>query len=322
MLRDLRVKIRTRHSRISSSGHQEFLGLSKQFFHFVKSNTILSAVIDELVARNPNILEELRTASPNVQVYGETAEQAATIAYTKWHAYANQDRSGEFYNHVSGSGGFNAGLDRYRDWYVDPLFDYLDEVLEDGNVILATLIRYKKKIEWYRRDKLFELFSNNQARGESVLAKNMYEYLFDQGIEFHVEPQSASGWPDVVSLENSDHPFIGDIKIFDGIARNSTYVRKGLYQVYRYCQDYNESLGYLIAFNVSDKQLRFEMQSSESVPRFEYNHKTIFIIIIDIHKYEETASKRPIPETVTISAEEMVRFIKDEEESKAPQTTP
>lgn len=321
MLRDLRVKIRNRHSRISSSGHQEFLGLSKQFFHFVEGNVILSSIINELVARNPKALEEVRTAPINTQVYGATAEEAATIAYAKWHAYANQDKQAEFYNHASVSGGFNAGLDRYRDWYVDPLFDYLDEILEDGNIVLATLIRYKKKIEWYRRDKLFRLFSNNQARGESVLAKNMYEYLFDQGIEFHVEPQSASGWPDVVSLENSDHPFIGDIKIFDGSARNSTYLRKGLYQVYHYCLDYNESLGYLIAFNVSDKQLGFEMQSSESVPRFEYNHKTIFIIVIDIHEHEETASKRPIPETVTISAEEMVRFI-NEEESKAPHTTP
>jgi hypothetical protein len=49
------------------------------------------------------------------------------------------------------------------------------------------------------------------------------------------------------------------------------------------------------------------MPSSEGVPRFEYNHKTVFIAVIDVHDHEGTASKRPIPDTVTISTEDVVR---------------
>jgi len=204
---------------------------------------------------------------------------------------------------------------------VRPLFDYLDEVLDDGNVILATLTRYKRKVEWYRRAEVVALYESETQQGESRLATHMYEFLFDQGLPFHVEPKAASGKPDVVSLENSEHPFIGDVKIFDGESRGATYVKKGFYQVYRYCWDYNEPLGYLIVFNVSKRQLRAELPSApDGIPRFEYNHKTIFLTVIDIHEHEGTASTRGIAETVTISAADLVREV-ETEPSKSEQQT-
>jgi len=318
MLRDLRLKVRNRHSNIGSCGHREFLALSKQFFAFVAANSLLTSVMAELLARNPQSVEEATVNHPSIQVYGETAEQAATIAYTKWKRFSGQDRPEEFFDHVIGSDGFDGSLSRYRDWYVDPLFEYLDEVLEDSNIILGTLLRYKHKVEWYRRQELQHLFAENSSQGEKTLAKHMYEYLFDQGISFHVEPQTASGRPDVISLEDSEHPFVGDAKVFDAAGRGATYIKKGLYQVYQYCFDYNEAVGHLIIFNVSDKQLRLEFPSGvDGIPRFEYNHKTIFITVIDIHAHEETASKRGIPDTVTISADDVIREAKEQEQ--APQ---
>jgi hypothetical protein len=310
MLRDLRVKVRNRHSRISSCGYLEFLALSKQFFAFVNSSPTLKSIISELLARNPASTQEARTADPNVQVYGETAEQAATIAYEKWSRYAAQDTAHGFYTHAvsTGSGQFDDGLELYRDWYVEPLFDYLDEVLEDANVILATLVRYKHKVEWYRRQEVAQLYAGDTSRGERHLARHMYEYLFDQGLPFHVEPQAASGRPDVVSLEESNEPFIGDAKVFDAVNRGAPYIKKGLYQVYRYCWDYNSPVGYLIVFNTSDKQLRFTLPSgADGVPRFEYNNKTIFIVVIDIHPHAGTASTLGTPETVTVVGEDLVR---------------
>jgi len=319
MLRDLRVKIRNRRSNICSCGHREFLPLSKQFFAFVSSNPLLSSIIAELIARNPKSVKEAsdqQVASQGIQVYGDTAEEAAAIAYTKWKPFADQDRPEEYFNHTLGSGGLDDSLSRYRDWYVEPLFEYLDEVLEDSNIVLGTLIRYKHKVEWYRRQELQKLFDDNSSKGEKTLAKHMYEYLFDQGIPFHVEPETASGRPDVVSLDDSDHPLIADVKIFDAAGRGSAYVQKGLYQVYRYCTDHNESVGYLVVFNVSDKTLRFAMASgADGIPRFEYNHKTIFITVIDIHEHEGTASTRGIPDTITISAEHVIREADEQEQA-------
>jgi hypothetical protein len=285
------------------------------------ANPILTSIISELIARNPQSVEEASTTDLSLQIYGENGEQAAAIAYTKWKRYASQTDMYEFYQHVMRHvNGYDDGLEKYRDWYVEPFFDYLDEVLEDSNIILATLTRYKSKVEWYRRKELQQLFTEHQSRGENVLAKHMYEYLFDQGIPFHVEPQSASGRPDVVSLEDSEHPFIGDAKVFDAESRGATYIRKGFYQLYQYLLDYNESVGHLIVFNVSNKQLRFEMPSTGGVPRFEYNHKTIFVTMIDIHAHEGTASTRSIPDTLTITSEEIVREVAEQTPSQTSQT--
>lgn len=321
MLADLRVKLRNRFSRIASCDFKEFLPLTKQFFAFLDSTPILKATIAELIARNQKSVNEARAANPRQQmIYGENAEQAATLAYVTWQMFAAQDNPHGFY--IDAIGGLQAGLELYRDWYVRPLFDYLDEVLDDGNVILATLTRYKRKVEWYRRGEVAALYEGDTQQGEHRLATHMYEFLFDQGLPFHVEPKAASGKPDVVSLENSEHPFIGDVKIFDGESRGAAYVKKAFYQVYRYCWDYNEPLGYLIVFNVSKRQLLVELPSApDGIPRFEYNHKTIFLTVIDIHQHEGTASTRGIAETVVISAADLVREVETETSQPEQQIT-
>ena len=275
----------------------------------------MKAVIDELLARNPESVNEAKTDNPDGRPYGETGEQAATLGYIKWQKFSGQTNPHAFYDHtLSAQGGFEESVSLYRDWYVEPLFDYLDEVLDDGNVLLATLIRYKQKVEWYRRDEVVALYEGDTLRGESRLKKHMFEFLFDQGLPFHVEPTTASGKPDVVSLDDSEHPFIGEVKIFDPArSKGPSDIKKGLYQVFRYCWDYNEPLGHLIVFNVSNKQLRVELPSApDGIPRFEYNHKTIFLTVIDVHEHERTASTRGIADTVTISAAELVHEVEAE----------
>jgi len=315
MLTDLRVKIRTRRSRIVSCGFEDFLPLTKQFYTFLDSNPILRAVIAELLARNPQSAAEVQNAPRDVRVYGTTAQEAGAIAYIKWKEFANQNVLHGFYSHAL-HGDFNEASGTYKDWYVEPLFDYLDETLDDANVVLAMLIRYKQKVEWYRRTEVLKLYEDDTSRGEKNVKQHMFEYLFDQGLPFHVEPVAASGEPDVVSLHDSQHHFIGEVKIFDAEGRGKSYVRKAFYQTYRYCLDYNEPLAYLIVFNVSKKQLRVELPSApDGVPRFEYNHKTIFFIVVDVHEHKGTASTLGIAETVTILADELVHEVEEAEVS-------
>lgn len=312
MIRDLRLKIRNRHSRISSCDAGDFLILSKQFFTFWQSQTLLRAMTIELLAKYQGSAEEARSARAGVRTFGETGEEQAAICYAKWKAFSDGDNQHSFFEHARGSS-FQDRLNTYRDWYVEPFFDYVDEVLEDKNVILSTLIRYKHKVEWYRRSELFTLFSEGDGQAEKRLTRHMYEYLFDQGMTFQAEPLTASGRPDVLALENSDHPFIGEVKIFDASGRGAVYIRKGLHQLYRYCGDVNEPVGYFIVFNVSDKQLQFAMPSDpDGVPRFVYNHKTIFITVIDIHLHEKSASARGIPETASVPIEDVVREIEEQ----------
>src|SRR5439155_20954598 len=295
VLQNLRSKLRNRRALIAACSHQEFLSYSRQFFAFVEATPALKALIIELLARNSEC-EKREFAAMHAQTafasgptsLGDTAGEAATIACVRWRAFAGQDSPHAFF--MDAAGGVQGSLNTYRRWYVEPLFDYLDEALEDGNVILATLVRYKRKVEWYRRAEVLDLYQSDTARGEALLKRHMSEFLFDEGLDFHVEPASASGEPDVVSLENSGQPFIGDAKIFNGA--NAGHVKKGFHQVHRYCSDYSEATGYLIVFDVSEKQLRVNLPSSDGIPRLEYNHKTIFLVSIDICEHVGTASTR------------------------------
>jgi hypothetical protein len=317
MLTDLRVKLRTRRSRIASCGFEDFLPLTKQFYTFLDDNPVLKAVIAELLARNQPTVETTQNADPNVRVCGDTAEEAATVGYLKWRVFSNQNNPSGFYSHAL-YGDFNESSGMYKDWYVEPLFDYLDEILDDANVVLAMLIRYKQKVEWYRRTEVLRLYEDDTSRGERNVKQHMFEFLFDQGLPFHVEPVAASGEPDVVSLHDSQHHFIGEVKIFDSESRGKSYIKKAFYQTYRYCVDYNEPLAYLIVFNVSKKQLRVEVRSDpDGVPRFEYNHKTIFLVVIDIHEHEGTASTLGVADTVMITLAELIHEVEEAAQAKS-----
>lgn len=81
----------------------------------------------------------------------------------------------------------------------------------------------------------------------------MYEYLHGCGMEFYIEPTSASGEADMISLQSdSQDPLIADAKVFNPErSHGKAYVIKGVHQLYRYACDYNEAVGYLIIFNTS-----------------------------------------------------------------------
>jgi hypothetical protein len=208
-----------------SCGFQDFLPLTKQFYSFLDSSPILRAAIAELLARNQKSFTQVQNAPKDAKVYGTTAEEAAAIAYVKWKEFANQDVPHGFHSHAL-HGSFDEASGMYKDWYVEPLFDYLDETLDDANVVLAMLIRYKQKVEWYRRTEVLKLYESDTSRGEKNVKQHMFEFLFDQGLSFHVEPVAASGEPDVVSLHDSQHHFIGEGKIFDAEGRGKSYIKK------------------------------------------------------------------------------------------------
>ena len=167
MLTDLRVKLRTRRSRIASCGWEDFLPLTKQFYKFLDDNSVLKAVVAELLARNQPTVETTQNADPNERVCGDTAEEAATVGYLKWRVFSNQNNPSGFYSHAL-HGDFNQSSGMYKDWYIEPLFDYLDETLDDANVVLAMLIRYKQKVEWYRRAEVLRLYEDDTSRGKGT----------------------------------------------------------------------------------------------------------------------------------------------------------
>ena len=53
------------------------------------------------------------------------------------------------------AGHFDKALDHFRDRYLDPFYEYVDEHIEERNLVLSELIRFKHVAERFRRDELW-----------------------------------------------------------------------------------------------------------------------------------------------------------------------
>jgi hypothetical protein len=113
-------------------------------------------------------------------------------------------------------------------------------------------LRYKHRCEWFYKEELLKV-TEDSRRAEKQLALNLYSYLHDQGLNFHIEPSSISGEIDLIASQGSSDPLLADAKVF----HDKTYLRKAFNQIYTYTQQYNEPCGYLIIFRVTDRDLNF-----------------------------------------------------------------
>jgi hypothetical protein len=182
----------------------------------------------------------------------------------------------------------------FTEIFVEPLYEYIDEQLDDAGAVLGLLRKFKQKSEWFQRRYLYEAWASDTIRGEKRLALQLYEYLHDQGLDFLIEPTSASGEADMVSAQEGADRLIADAKVFNPErSKGTTYIAKGFNQLYSYCVDFNSPVGYLIIFKTTPDDLRLVLpEQSYGTPFAVLNNKTIFFIIIDIFPHDESASKR------------------------------
>jgi len=179
--------------------------------------------------------------------------------------------------------------------------------------MLALLMRYKHRSEWFQREKLWE-YSKIERRAEKALALDLYSYLYDQGIDFVIEPSSITGEIDLIASQDTDDPVLLDAKVFDGEGRGKSYIRKSFNQIYTYTQQYNEPFGYLVIYKTCERDLRFSLKQSGNIPSLVHNHKTIFLITIDIYPHPKPVSQRPPIQATEIAEKELIEITKEEKE--------
>jgi hypothetical protein len=178
---------------------------------------------------------------------------------------------------------------------------------------LSFILRYKHRSEWFNSDRLRKITDDEEAKKESgekkraeiedCLALDLYAFLYDEGLDFYITPLSAKGRIDLIEADkrpllegqtNPSHRLLADAKVFDGKNRDCSYIGKGFGQILSYCKKYNEPYGYLIIYNISDKDLEFELPNTmNGIPIYEHYGKTIVFIVIDINKskFDSTVGK-------------------------------
>ena len=296
-IQNLRYKLQKRVRRISSSEYQVFHYVLRQFWGFLNDQPLLLGIMEELEHKAPSVEDEVeKLFSSRVAIAFDSEVENATACYLILKKCVESEKNnieisiGRNYN----NGNYNDNLESFKDIFVEPFYEYLDEHLDDNGFILALLRKYKHKCEWFQREFLYHIWSSNTQTGEKRLALHLYEYLHDQGIDFSIEPYSASGEADLVSSQLPNDPLIADEKIFNPEkGKTKSYLAKGFRQIYSYTMDFNESVGYLVIFKTCEEDLKLPFSKySQSTPFVQHNNKTIFFLVVDIYPYKQSASQR------------------------------
>lgn len=317
-LQNLRFKLQKRVRRLNSiDSSVRFHFALKQFWVFLNEYPIFVEVLHDLELRYPALSGQLHQMISDGKTLGFNREEEQAAASYILFGICNGS-SEESLEHTigriyAGAARVSENLDAFRSMFLEPLYDYLDEHIDDQRAILALLRRYKHKCEWFQREKLFKLWSENTERGEKLLALDMYDFLHDQGLDFTIEPRSVSGEVDLIAAQNTDDPLIADAKIFcPEKGKAATYVAAGFNQVYIYTLDHNEPFGYLIVFKTCPEDIKFSLSNqTQSTPFVTHNNKTIFIITIDIFPHESSASKRGPLQSYEVTEESLIKIIEE-----------
>lgn len=319
-IQSLRYKLQRRVRSLNSAESAIFYYKLQQFWTFLQSYLVFKSCLDMLEIEydyiNPKIEEflkhEYRTeAMQSLDFKNELEHVAFSYFYIKHILFKMKGSADNIVHSIMFTlekENPDEGCNCFVEFFVEPLYDYLDEQMDDNKAILAFLQKYKRKCEWFHRQRLYELWENETQKGENILAQDLYEYLFDQGIEFVIEPSSVSGEVDFIASQTSEQKLIADAKIFNpDKSKGKSYIASGFNQIYQYALDYNEPLGYLIIFNTSDKRLSFSLTNQNQETQFViHNNKIIFLLCIDIYPDFPSASKRGNLETIEITEKDLI----------------
>ncbi len=313
-IQGLRYKLQKRISRLNSVDDGDlFIITLAQFFIYFDQQPTFTGIVEILLANFPDLEETVdQIITGSQSLYGDSEEESAAIGYLVLKKLKDQSDSlfqiGYAYRRT---GKAHEAIEAIREIFVEPFYEYVDENLDDQRAMLALLMRYKHRSEWFHREKLWE-YSNIERKAEKTLSLDLYSYLYDQGIDFMIEPSSITGEIDLISSQNTDDPLLLDAKVFDGDSRGKSYIRKGFNQIYTYTQQYNEPFGYLVIFKTCEKDLRFSLKQPGNIPLLVHNHKTIFLITIDIFPNPKPVSQRVPIHAIEITEEEMIQVLEED----------
>ncbi len=311
----LREKLKRRANRFNTIDEIDTFYLKVvRFWNFFNQHPTFLGIAEDLLPRFPNITRDVNRAFKGQCVELESDEQAAALGYRVVQQLVSTDKDAIHQLTFTSAAALHRASQTQGlyEFFVEPLCNYVDEQLDNQSVMLSLLMRYKQRSEWFYREQLYkksQIPNNSKKQGlEKLLAVDLYAYLYDQGVNFHIEPSSMPGAIDLIAAQDTSDPLLLDVKVFDNKGRNKSYLRRGFHQVYAYTQQYNEPFGYMVIFNVSERSLRFALKCSGHIPMVLHNNKTIFLLVIDINYPPTSPSKLGILKPVEILEEELIRL--------------
>ena len=315
-LRNLRVHLQERRNRLYRTGFRTYDAELLYLLQFLNDNPFTRSLIEVLDASTAIDFDQWVAEQPRMAdvQFPPSEEGRAKVCYRILQRCLNNENGNEWLlwgRTFSSETKYDPMLRDFTEAVVDPFVNFLHDQIDDRGNVLYLIERFKLKAEWFRRKELYLLYQGDTSVGEASLDQELRASLFEGGVDYPFsQPSSPSGKADIVALLGSDDPLVLEVKVFDpDRSKDRSHLRQGFHQVLRYANDYNQSIGYLVIFNCSDKQLIISSEvasEAEIPPRLTYGGKTVFVIPIDIHPETASASKEKPASRLTIDYKELI----------------
>jgi hypothetical protein len=144
-------------------------GLNVQVWGFLQENEITKAILDDLERRHPHCEQDAdKTLSGQPQV-GTTESENNGICYwvvKKCATGAKPRIEIEIGLGLTQESKYNDCIEGFRNTYVEPLFDYVNEAIDDKRMLLVLLKKFKHRCEWFYRAQLLSNSTTIPARAK------------------------------------------------------------------------------------------------------------------------------------------------------------
>src|SRR5258706_10323511 len=147
-IQNVRYKLQKRLKRLNAADFQSFHWTLLQTWGFLQENEIVKGILDDLEQRS-TAYEECadKTMAGEPQV-GFTESENDGICYwitKKCAAMGQADIEIQVGHRLSHSSKHDDAIETFRLAYVEPLFDYIDEHIDDKRMVLALLKKFKHR---------------------------------------------------------------------------------------------------------------------------------------------------------------------------------
>lgn len=314
---DLRNRLQQRIDNIRGADFQRLVPTLRYLTSFISESPLLRGVTTELRSHEVSILpavewvRQLRTKRRAPIYDNEVLNACFCQSIIDYVIKSGTEKVDVLFRIITRKTTRSEQLFEFNEVFINPFHQYINERIDDFNLMLYLLQKYKYACEWFEKARLYSMYKEDESRGEASLDRELRKFLFFQGVEYPFSsPLSASGRADVVAELGTENPLVLEIKIFDlNKGYDRAYMRQGLRQALLYANDYNEAIGYLFLYKTCERDLVFDLSDKSLPPKITVADKTIFLVQADIFVHKKTASKRRklepyvIDETYLISSE-------------------
>jgi hypothetical protein len=308
-LKAARVKLQERKNACLRADYTSADKYAGQFLAFVRSDSVVRTIIGELsVIIQAKFSDLTQHIDPHQQFLVLPPDRVECAAFhlrlIERLADPNPQAQIPGFRTMFGRGSntLQDTQDHFYEQVLQPLCSYIDERIDDGDLLLYMLCRYQRECAWFENDTLSSLAENADSRSlEDTLDSHLRSWLFREGIDYPFStPRSPSGRADIVVWEGEE-PLAIEVKVFDGQSRDCGHIRQGLWQAHRYASDYSKPFGYLVVFNTSGDLLSFQGNVAVSGPPIiPVGDRNVFAVTVGASARTASASKEKALKTQVV----------------------